>query len=248
MFFLTLTVVLLFPFEKEADAETYYHVTLKAFLDPRDHSAVEWAWITLVEIPKRSAFPDEAALAERYGGSLRGSVLAFVRASAWRSRHRYAIEKRCKDRPAEMEISWEESMAERVYAMGGLDNPNRPDEINFGFTTRRILMENGRWFDPESRTYVAVGPVRMEGDAAEEIRGEFNLRPVNYLDPLKHYSFCGKRWVEQYRSAFNHFHLHDEFLDGDNDIFNQTVGKKHVVYRIVRSASRDHPYWEQQRM
>ncbi len=248
LFILTFAAALLLASEKRAVAETYYHVTLKAFLDPRDLSAVEWAWVTLVEIPKREAFPDEAALAERYGGSLRGSVLAFVRASAWRSEHRYAIEKRCKDRPAEMKISWNESRSDRVYAMGGLDNPDNPDEINFGFTTRRIFLENKRWFDPESRAYVAVGPVRMEGEAAEEIRGDFILRPVNYLDPLKHYSFCGKQWVEQYRSVFNHFHLHEEFLDGDNDIFNQTVGKKHVVYQIIRTSSRTHPNWKEQRM
>ena len=243
-----LVALLLFTCEKEAPAATYYHLTLKAFIDPDDNSAVEWAWVTLVAIPKQEVYPDLAATAAAHGGSLRGSVLAFVRAAAWRSEHKKTIEKRCDDRPANMEISWMESWSDRVYAMGGLDNPDNPDEINFGFTTRRILLENKRWFDPESRTYVAVGPIRMEGEAAEEIRGDFILRPVNYLDPLKHYSFCGKQWVEQYRSVFNHFHLHEEFLDGDNDIINQTTGKKHVVYQVIRTSSRTHPNWKEQRM
>ena len=241
-----LSALFLVPFKRDTVAKTYYHVTLKAFLDPHDLSAVEWSWITLVEIPKREAYPEEAALVESYGGELRGSVLAFVRAAAWRSEHSYTIDKRCKDRPAEMKISWHESWNDKVYAMGGLDNPNNPDELNFGFTTRPILLQNKRWFDPKSRSYVALGPIRMAGEAAEEIRGEFILRPVNYQDPLKHYSFCGKQWVEQYRSVFNHFHLHEEFYDEDNAIIGQTVGKKHVVYTVTRTLSRTHPNWKRQ--
>lgn len=236
----------LFPLEREAMAKTYYHITLKAFLDPQDLSAVEWAWVTLVEIPKREAYPEQAALVESYGGELRGSVLAFVRGAAWRSEHNYTIDKRCKDRPAEMKISWHESWNDKVYAMGGLDNPNNPDELHFGFTTRPILLQNKRWFDPKSRSYVALGPVRMAGGSAEEIRGDFLLRPVNYLDPLKHYSFCGKQWVEQYLSVFNHFHLHEEFYEEDDEIIGQTTGKKHVVYQITRTRSRAHPNWKQQ--
>ncbi len=240
------------PLERAATAKTYYHVTLKAFLDPHDLSAVEWAWVTLVEIPKREAYPEQATLVESYGGELRGSVLAFVRAAAWRSEHSYTIDKRCKDRPAEMEISWNESWNDNVYAMGGLDNPNNPDELNFGFTTRPILLQNKRWFSPKSQTYVALGPVRMEGEAAEEIRGDFILREVNYLDPLKHYSFCRKQWVEQYLSAFNNFHLHEEFYENDNEIFGQKPfgprNEKNFVYLVTRTSSRIHPNWRQQRM
>ncbi len=245
LFFLA---IVFFPQERAAAANTYYHVTLKAFLDPHDNSAVEWAWVTLVEIPKTEAYPEQAALIERYGGELRGSVLAFVRAAAWRSDHKYTLDKRCKGKPAEMEISWHESWNDKVYAMGGLDNPNNPDELNFGFTTRPIFMQNKRWFDPKSRSYVALGPVRMEGEAAEEIRGDFILRPVNYRDPLKHYSFCNKQWVEQYLSVFNHFHLHEEFYDEYDEIFGQTVEKKHVVYQVLRTSSRVHPHWKRQRM
>ncbi|MCW8795728.1 MAG: hypothetical protein OQK67_01530 [Chlorobium sp.] len=243
-----LLACILFPFQREVTAKTYYHVTLKAFLDTHDVSAVEWAWVTLVAIPKSEAYPEEAALAESYGGSLRGSVLAFVRAAAWRSDHSYAIEKRCKGRTSEMKISWNESWNDNVYATGGLDNPNNPDELHFGFTTRPIFLQNKRWFDPMSRSYAALGPVRLEGEAAEEIRGNFILRPVNYRDALKHYNFCGKQWVEQYRSEFNHFHLHEAFYDGDNEIFNQTIGKKHIVYQVLRTSSRIHPNWKQQRM
>ncbi len=230
-------------------AETYYHITLKAFLEPSDNTVVEWAWATLVEIPKDRAFPEEAALAAQYGGSLRGSVLAMVRASAWRSSHSKTIDMRCSGRPAEMTISWEESAAERVSIMGGLDNPDDPDQINFGFTTREILLENGQWIDPMSRAYVVAGPPAMEGEPAEEMRGSYILRPVNYLDPLKHYTHCGRRWTEQYLSVFNHFHFRDVFEINDNEIFTQRGfgprNENNIVCQIIRSLSRQHPGWQQ---
>lgn len=40
--------------------KNYLHFTFKAFLDEHDRNAVEWAWVTLVEIPREKAFPNEA--------------------------------------------------------------------------------------------------------------------------------------------------------------------------------------------
>ena len=238
-------------------AKTYYHVTVKAFLDPHDNSAVEWAWVTLVEIPKSLAYPREAALAQSHGGSLRGTVLGLVRAEAWRSSHSYTMDKRCKDRPSEMVKSWGESWGDGVYAQGGHDNPNNMNEINFGFTSRPIFLENGRKFDPKNRAYVVAGPPVVEGSPSEEIRGSFSLRAVNYLDPLKHYEFCGKRWVKQYRSPIGHFHIHEEFDDVPDPVLHNTIfGQKrfgprdenNFVYQIFRSSSREHPHWKRQEM
>ena len=233
-----------------ARAETYYHITLKAFLEPADNSVVEWAWATLVEIPKERAFPEQAALVAQYGGSLRGSALGMVRASAWRSSHSKNIDMRCNGRASQMTISWQESASEQVYIMGGLDNPDDPNQINFGFTTRTILMENGRWIDPMGRTYVVAGPPVMEGVQAEEMRGSYLLRPVNYLDPLKHYSHCGRNWTEQYLSVFNHFHFRDFFEINENDIFTQRGfgprNENNIVCQIIRSPSRAHPHWKEQ--
>ncbi len=236
---------------------TYYHVTIKAFLDPHDNSAVEWAWVTLVEIPKGRAYPREAALAQSHGGSLRGSVLALVRGEAWRSSHSYSLSKRCKGRPAEMVKSWGESWGDGVYAQGGHDNPNNMNEINFGFTIRRILRENERWFDPMSRSYVVAGPPVVDGSPSEEIKGSYKLRAVNYQDPLLHYEFCGKRWVKQYLSPIRHFHIHEEFDDVPDPVLgNMVFGQKsfgprdenHFVYQIIRSSSRVHPTWKRQEM
>jgi hypothetical protein len=248
---LALALILTLPCSP-AFSKTYYHITVKAFLEPHDPNIAEWAWVTLVEIPKKQAYPREAAMAERLGGSLRGSVLGLVRAEAWRSSHSYSLDKRCKDRPAEMVKSWSESWGDGVYAQGGHDNPNDMNEINFGFTTRPILRENGRWFDPMSRAYVVAGPPAVAGSPAIKMKGSYKLRAVNHQDPLLHYEFCGRRWVKQYRSPISNFHINDVFLEGGNDIFGTKPfgpgDRNHFVYQIIRSTSREHPHWKRQEM
>lgn len=243
--------------------KTYLHVTLKAFLDVQDSSAVEWAWVTLVEIPKPKAYPDEALLISGLGGELRGTVLGLVRAAAWRSSHRYTTETRCNDRPAEHEIVWQESWSEEVFTGGQYITGRLPDgtqsrvadEVRFGFTTRRVLREDGSWFDPQNARNVFVGPIRREGEPGEDIKGDFRVRSVNYSDPLVHHRRCGEAWVEQYRTAFEHFehdHLLTQFPDGSDEVFGQ-IGygprdEKTIVYEIVRSSSREHPHWKRQEM
>ncbi|NTV93132.1 MAG: hypothetical protein HGA72_07695 [Chlorobiaceae bacterium] len=243
-----LVFFLLLPGFGRATADTYYHVTVKAMSEPSDPSDCEWAWVTLLEIPKSRAYPREAALAQRYGGTLRGSVLALVRADAWRSAHRRTREVRCNDRPSDMVVSWQESRGDMVYAMGGLNDPDDRNKISFGFTNRDILDENGRWFDPRSRTYVVAGIPVTAGSEPVEMKGDYMLRPVNYIDPLKQYSRCGKRWVEQFTSALDHFHLFERFNPGSDEIFGQTLSApasdRIYVYQIIRSASREHPHWQ----
>jgi len=235
-----------------AAANTYYHVTVKAMSEPSDPSDCEWAWVTLVEIPKSRAYPREAAVAERYGGLLRGSVLALVRADAWRSPHRRTTEVRCKGRRSDMVVSWQESRGDMVYAMGGLNDPDDRSKISFGFTNRDILDENGRWFDPRSRAYVVAGMPVPAGSESVEMKGDYLLRPVNYIDPLKQYTRCGKRWVEQFTSALDHFHVFDNFYPGSDEIFGQrrpAPGSDRLyVYQIIRSSSREHPHWQRKEM
>ncbi|ARM30085.1 hypothetical protein [Prosthecochloris sp. HL-130-GSB] len=247
-----LSLLLLLIPQPAALADTWYHITLKAFLDPEDTNAAEWAWISLKEVPKHEAFPEQAALIEQYGGVLRGSVLALVRASAWRSSHSKTIDNPCNGRPSVISISWQQSWSERVYAMGGLDDPGNPDAISFGFTTRPVFMADGRWTDPHHDAYVIAGPPAVGDEPREEMRGSYLLRAVNYLDPLKHYEHCGKRWVEQYLSAFNHFHFTGIFEPGDPVIFTQQGfgprGENTLVIHIVRSSSATHPTWQQQAM
>lgn len=236
----------------QAAAKTYYHVTVKAMSEPSDPSDCEWAWVTLVEIPKSRAYPREAAVAEGYGGSLRGSALALVRADAWRSAHRHTREVRCNGRRSDMVVTWRESRGDLVYAMGGLNDPDDSNKISFGFTNRNILDEHGRWFDPRSRAYAVAGIPVAAGSEPVEMKGDYLLRPVNYIDPLKQYSRCGKRWVEQFTSALDHFHVFDSFYPGSDEIFGQSGsspgGYRLYVYQIIRSASAEHPHWQRQEM
>jgi len=247
------------------DTKIYWHFTFKAFLDKTDPAPAEWAWVTMVETPRAEAFPDQASTAQRYGGNLSGTVFAMVRGAAWRSQYSYTQKKNCKGRPAEMEVFWEESWSDKVYAGGQLTPPYQTttrsgetyiaeDEFRFGFTTRPILRENGRWFDPKGRASVFVGPIHTEGSTAEDIRGRFKVQGVNYIDPLKHYRRCGKAWVKQYKSAFRKFEVSNllDSMSSDNEIFGQVPygprDEKNIAYFVVRSTSREHPNWRRQEM
>lgn len=98
------------------------------------------------------------------GGELQGNVFGLVHASAWRSRQRFTLKTRCYDRPADHEIFWNESWSEQVFAGGQYSRPYTlrlpggatfavANEIRFGFTTRRLLLENGTWFDPKGESH-----------------------------------------------------------------------------------------------
>ena len=252
--------------QAEGADKNYLHFTFKAFLDPNNTNAVEWAWVTLVEIPREQAYPEEARVIRDAGGELRGTVYGLVRASAWRSSHRYKTKIRCHDRPAEHEVFWHESWSEQVFAGGQVNMPYEShyrdgssdwvyDEIRFGFTTRPYLKEDGGWSDPKNSVNVFVGPASITGAPVEDIRGGFHVRSVNYDDPLVHHRRCEKAWVDQYRTAFEHFehqNLLTQLEEGSNEAFGQVgYGPRNenvIVYDIVRSSSREHPHWKRQEM
>jgi hypothetical protein len=250
----------------QAADKNYLHFTFKAFVDAHDRSAAEWAWVTLVEIPRDKAYPEEARVIRSAGGELKGHVFGLVRASAWRSRHRYTLKTRCHDKPADHEIFWNESWSEQVFAGGQYNRPyirRLPNgteyavgnEIRFGFTTRPVLLENATWFDPKGASHVFVGPIGAGGAPAEEVRGHFGVKSANYEDPLEHHRRCGDAWVEQYRTAFEHFehqNLLEQIPDGENESFGQLGygphDEKTIVYQIISSHSREHPHWKRQEM
>jgi len=240
----------------------YWHFTFKAFVHLPDSSAVEWAWVTMVEMDKAKAFPDEAATAREYHGELQGTVFAFIRGAAWRSSHRYKKETRCHDRPAEKSISWGESDSDSVFAAGQLDHvaglrtldgnlkPPPFDQFRFGFTNRKILHEDGSWEDLKSQTHVFVGAVNVEGRAGEETKGNFRFQEVNYRDDLVHHSRCEKNWVEQYLTVFRSVHFTGEILAVGANVWDQkrlTPNQpEYFVWQVHRSTSREHPHWKQQ--
>jgi len=249
---LPIAMVVCIGFAGSASAATYWHFTFKAFVDPDDNAAAEWAWVTLVEMPKERAFPEEAATVRRHGGRLQGTVFAMVRGAAWRSDHRLERETRCKGRPATKEIFWHASDSQSVYAGGQL---NTDGTFQFSFTTQPVLMEDGTWIDPKSRDSVFVGPIGVPGEADEEIRGSFHVYGVNYADPLEHHRRCGKAWVEQYKPDFVHFQhqrWRSDLEPGDNRCFEQISwgpdDRKLIVASVEVSTSRRHPHWKRQEM
>jgi len=249
-----------------AGPKVYWHFTFKAFVHMPDQNAVEWAWVTMVEYDTPKAFPDEAETARQPGGTLQGTVLAFVRGAAWRSAHRYNTDGICHGQPATKTISWVQSDSDSVYCGGqffaprpAIDAEGRltplPDQFRLVFTTRKILHEDGRWEDLKSQAQVFVGAINFEGRSAEETKGKFHLQAVNYRDNLIHHKVCDRAWAEQYLTAFRHFS--NQPLEYDvpavgGNVWGQ-VGfghedKNYFVWEVHRSTSREHPHWKQQTM
>lgn len=244
-------------------SKVYWHFIFKAFVHMPDRNAVEWAWVTMVEMPKEKAFPAEAQTARQYGGTLRGTVLAFVRGAAWRSSHRYELDDRCHDRPAKKIISWEESDSDSVFCAGQLYEPQPyrdgtgrvmlgREMFSLGFTNRRVLHEDGRWEDLKAQAQVFVGAINVEGGSGERTKGRFHLQEVNYRDNLRHYKSCGKSWVEQYLTGFRHFavqNLRDIVVDiGQSNWGAVNYGfqrRNQILYNYLRSTDREHPHWKQ---
>jgi len=251
------------PAPSAAGSKTYWHFTIKAFVDLPDTNGVEWAWITMVEYDASKAYPAEAETAAEFGGELKGTVFAFVRGAAWRSAHRYFRDATCSGLPSKSGTFWETSESDSVYAMGQLISsrpfrglpgtvPPEPDSFRFGFTTRRILRPDGTWFDPKGQVNVFTGAINVEGSLREETRGDFYLQVVNYPDNLEHHRRCGKAWAEQYLTAFRTFHIVDSIPAFGDYVFGQKSlhagSRKRFVYHVERSSSPEHPLWKQQTM
>jgi len=261
-FLISLVLVHAAPAEADDTSKIYWHFIFKAFVHMPDQRAVEYAWVTMVEMPKEKAFPEEAVTARRHGGTLEGIVFAFVRGAAWRSAHRYEVEDRCHDHPAIKAISWEESESDSVFCAGEIFEPQPlrdgvtvtlgPQMFRLGFTTRKILHEDGRWEDLKNQARVFVGPIHIEGRPAEETKGRFHLQEVNYTDNLKHYQVCERAWAEPYLTAFGHF-AHQSLVDNVVDVGQSNDGadnygpdeRNQILYHYDRSTSREHPYWKQ---
>jgi hypothetical protein len=244
----------------------YWHFTFKAFVHMPDQSAVEWAWVTMVEYDKARAFASDAATAREYGGELKGTVFACVQGAAWRSAHRYNTDGICHGQPATKTINWAESDSDSVYCGGqffaprpAIDAAGRltplPDQFRLVFTTRRILHEDGRWEDLKSRAQVFVGAINVEGRTAEETKGRFHLQAVNYRDNLVHHKICDKAWAEQYLTAFRHFSnqaLEDDIPAVGGNAWGQISfgheDKNYFVWEVHRLTTRDHPHWKQKVM
>lgn len=244
-----------------AGPKVYWHFSLKAFVHMPDTRAVEWAWVTLVEIDTTKAFPRATAEIKARGGTLAGTSLAFVRGMAWRSAYSYKLDDRCHDRPAQKTISWEASDSQSVYCGGQFFTPRPhregtgrviqgPDMFRLVFTDREVLHEDGQWEFPTDQSRVTVGALNVEGRPAVKTKGRFHLQEVNYRDELEYHESCGKRWAEQYLTAFGHF-AHAPLEDRIPEVGQSVSGadnygphdKNQIIYYVLRSTSREHPHW-----
>lgn len=241
------------------EPKTYWHITIKANIDGT--SAEEWLWATMVEMPREKAFPDEAAAARALGGALEGTVLAQVRAAAWRSAYTYTRDTKCQGRKSNMETSYGQSEADCVFVHGqiidppaGRDNPDLDPEFRWGVCNHRVLMEDGRWIRLEDIPHVFVGPIQVEGRESEEMRGGFHVDGIMYNDQIKRVKRCGKSWIEEFDSVFEHF-KRESIVDGfsrDTDtrsMFTQRFWSFHTldvqcVFMVTRSPEREHPHWQ----
>ncbi len=240
--------------------KTYWHITVKANIDGTQ--AEEWLWATMVEMPKDKVYPDEAETAGSLGGKLEGTILAQVRAAAWRSAYTYYRDTKCKGRKTKMKISYSQSEADHVYVHGQIivpppqrDDPYLDPEFRWGVCTNRVLMEDGRWRRLEDIPRVFVGPIQVEGREPEEMRGGFNNNNIIYNDNIKRIERCGKTWIEEFDSVFEHF-KHESIVDGfpielgGREMFVQRFWRFHTlevqcVFMVARSTEREHPYWKQ---
>jgi hypothetical protein len=234
----------------------YWHFMIKATIIP--DKAEEWAWVTFVQMSKEEAFPETAEIVRKMGGEFIGTQLAQVRAAAWRSSYSYEKDRRCKDRPSKIEISWTSSWSDQVLAHCQLIRSDHPAELfsfKFGFcaTRAQVLMEDGQRRGLDDLDNLIIGPIDLGRGAREEMRGKFHTHAINYEDGLKHYKFCGKSWVEQFHSLLLHY-THDglrgAFVDSifgteGVDGFNFHGHDVMVVFTIIRNNSREHPYWKQ---
>ncbi len=244
-----------------AGPKVYWHFTVKAFIHLPDDTAVEWAWVSMVEMERTKAFPDEAKTARDFGGDLKGTVFAFIRGAAWRSSHRYQVDGICHGRKAPQTVDWEQSDSDEAYAGGQLyvSVPSRdgsghnalyPDMFRFGFTNRTIIRENGSSENLKARSRVSVGAVNVAGRPSEETRGDFPLQCVTYRDELEHHYLCDRRWARQFVTHLRSFHVQAEIPRLDEPHFQQELSerKTRFVWEVHRTTSREHPHWKQQTM
>jgi hypothetical protein len=239
-----------------ASAASYWHFTI-SIADASNQEEREWAWITMKEIPKARAYPEEAAVIRRAGGRLQGTVFGFVRGAAWRAAHSETDTIDCGNISGprgSREMFWHESESASVYAHGGV--PTDGNDFSLQINARRVLREDGTWFEPKSQPHVFAGPISGPGDPEIRQKGGFSVRGINYQDPNVYYrKKCpGKNermWSKQFRSKLIQFSKGSALRDSliGNNAFGQddvtARGKRyHLVYEAIRSNSRRHPRWK----
>ena len=246
-----------------ASAATYWHFTF-TIARASDQSEREWAWATMIEIPKERAYPEEAAVIRRAGGRLEGTVFGLVRAAAWRAAFSETKTIDCGNISGprgSREKFWHESDSESVHVHGGLQTGSN-DDFTVIINARRVLRENGTWFEPRDQPHAFSGPIRGPGDPEIRLKGSYSVLGINYQDPNIYYrQKCPgekeRMWAKQFKSKLIQFGGSDSLRESLNMTRNSGFGQEylstsgdryHLVWSAVRSNSSRHPGWKRREM
>lgn len=237
--------------------KVYWHLDMWCFKEStfRDTKYIqdETLWLTLVEIEKSKAYPETSLMVYGIGGEFEGTMLAYVKGAAYRKGLTVEVPLCCKKnllgcaRPGVARMSWSDSWAEPVYAVGEIYR-NRKGRRSVGdpfvrihFTPRRVLNPDGSWH--------RMGPtVVVEGGRGSEV---LSSSRVVYTSPYTLFSVCGREKRKQYKSLINrHWSLKAKIPPIGGAIIDQyTVRKNRMVcaYTLSRTHSPRHPSWKRLR-
>ena len=246
IFFFMVCAFLAFPSFK-AEGAIYWHFTLQAQQDGTE----EWLWVTLREVPKKVYFERIHQRVQSLGGKgLSGARLIQVRACAWRRAYRNEEDFRCDTylpKFGKRIRYWQESWSRWVFCEGQVLPPSTeekalgvPGYFQLGLMrsseVQKIIHRQGRF-------------LAIEELPGKELKGRFNIYPLEYLNPLVHYEdTCRKRkWAKHYQSLFMDSAL-DSFRDGFRGVglgfatvrvFDDLV----LTYSLYRSHSPQHRFF-----
>jgi len=249
MIVLCLTVwALLVCFGNKAEATIYWHFTLQA---QGDGGEEEWLWVTLREVPKKTYHAQIQKKVLSLGGKgLSGARLVQVRAKAWRKAYRHEEGLRCDTYLPKFGRHiqyWQEGWSRWVFCEGQVLPPSAEERAlrSSGYFQLGLLRGSDvQKIINRQRKFLVV-----EELPGEELKGSFNIYPVEYLDPLTHYEdTCReKRWAKHYRSLFMHFSA-NSLWGGYRDVglgfakvqvFDDLV----ITYSLYRSRSPKHRFF-----
>ncbi|GEM_PF-4165979 len=210
----------------------------------------ETFWVTLVEVAQKDAYPEIASMVENRGGRFEGVMLAFVKGAAFRKGVTVETPVCCKEgfmgcaRSGIARMSWSDSWAEPVYAVGQLYSNKRGRNsmgapfFRLRFTPRKYLKPNGEW--------VTLGPpVSVEAGGESEV---LSSSKFVYNSPYTYYSKCGKEKRKQYKSIFNRYwNLKGRIPRLGGFVLEQYVLRSKnmlCLYSLTRTHSPRHPSWK----
>ena len=246
----------------QAASNIYWHFTIWSTTE--DDKAEEWLWVTMVELSKEEVFPETAETVKGMGGVFRGTVLGHLRGAAWRNSHSYTKSRKCQSRPSQIEISWNPSWSEEVFAHGSVIpattwmGQTAFFRFKFGLSDEHtpVLMADGRRRNLSDLVHAFVGPIHLPGNEREELVGKVAAHGINYEDMFVHYKFCGRSWVEQLQTPLLHYESYNldvAFVSSPDweagvDTFQWHGFPMIVAYKVVRSHSAQHPFWKEKRL